>query len=568
MKTKKNKSNTEKPIRLLPAIIIVVMQWIGWMVAPIFIYGAMATATMTFSALLGGLAIIIWWLFFSRTPRLERLIVLAVLALALFILPQFSHESIRTGMVGLMFFVYALPTLSLVLILWIMVSKNFPQRKKLLTMSLAIFISCGIWLSVRSGGLSSNAKADFSWRWKEVSNESFLSQKVDPHTSTLSTNTIAEWPGFRGPNRDGIVHGSKIETDWSTSPPKELWRRPVGAGCSSFASQGDFIFTQEQRDEYELVSCYNLFTGEPVWLHKDSTRFYDQHAGAGPRSTPTLNQGRIYTLGATGIINVLDGGNGSLFWSKNAANDTDSKDSGWGFTSSPLVVNETVVVASAGNLIAYNTNSGEEIWTYSDSTDSYSSAHLLKINGENQIAFLSGNGATGLDIENGKPLWYHSWPAETRILQPVILANQDFIINSGQKKGLRRIKLTNQIDGWHTEELWTSNRMRPDFNDFVFHKGHIFGFDGPNIACLEVENGQRKWRGSRYGGQMILLADQELLLILSEKGEIVLVKADPNEYIELGKIEAINGKTWNHPVLVKGILLVRNAKEMVAYRLN
>lgn len=568
MKTIKNKATTEKPIRLLPAIIIVTIQWIGWLVVPNFIYGAMATATMTISALLGGLAIIIWWSFFSRTPRLERLIVLAVIALALLIIPQFSHDSIKTGMMGLMFFVFALPGLSLALLLWLMFSKNLTQAKKLLTMTLVIFISCGIWLSVRSGGLSGNAKADFSWRWNEPNNESFLLQKAEPVTSAFSTNTIADWPGFRGPNRDGIVYGSKIKTDWSTSPPKELWRRTVGAGCSSFAVQGDFIFTQEQRDEYEVVSCYNLLTGESIWIHKDSTRFYDQHAGAGPRSTPTISQGKIYTLGATGIINVLDAGNGSRLWSKNAATDTDSKDSGWGFTSSPLVIKEMVIVAAAGNLIAYNTYTGKEIWTYSDSTDSYSSAHLLEINGQNQIVFLSGNGATGIDAENGKSLWNHTWPAETRILQPALLATQEFIINSGQKKGLRKVRLTKESVGWQARELWTSNRMRPDFNDFVVHKGHIYGFDGPSIACIDLENGRRKWRGSRYGGQMILLAEQELLIILSEKGEIVLAKADPIGYNELGKIEAINGKTWNHPVLVNDILLVRNAKEMVAYLLN
>ena len=560
----------QKPLRLWPGVVIVMLQWLVRFGIPIVVPDAIAFGV--FGGLLGGLAIVVWWAFFSRASRIERWGAVVLMIVALVATSRIIHESIETAMMGMMFAVYAIPLLSLAFVVWALASRRLSDVPRRAVMVATILLASGVWTLLRTDGMTGDARHDFAWRWAETSEERLLAQAGDDPTAHPSTPTATEtgayWPGFRGLNRDGIIRDVRIETNWSASPPVELWRRPIGPGCSSFAVRSDFLYTQEQRGDDEVVSCYNLTTGDPVWIHRDSARFWDSHAGAGPRSTPTLSNGRVYTFGATGILNVLDADDGTVVWSRNAASDADAKDSGWGFASSPLVVDDVVIVAATGKLVAYDLATGDPRWFGPDGGDSYSSPHLLRIDGVTQILLMSGVGATSLTPVNGKLLWEYPWPRGTRIVQPALTANGDVLISAGERKGMRRIAVTHGPEGWNIEERWTSVRLRPNFNDFVVHKGHAFGFEGHSLVCIDVEDGNRKWKGGRYGGQLVLLADQDLLLVLSEKGELALVEAAPDQFTELTRFPAIEGKTWNHPVLVGDVLLVRNAQEMAAFRLS
>jgi outer membrane protein assembly factor BamB len=335
--------------------------------------------------------------------------------------------------------------------------------------------------------------------------------------------------------------------------------------------RGDLLYTQEQRGDDELVSAYRVSTGQPVWRHRDAVRFWESNGGAGPRGTPTVGNGRVYAFGATGILNALDADTGAVLWTRNVGAEAGKEVPFWGFSSSPLVVDDVVIIAAASRLAAYDAATGQPKWFGPDGGGGYSSPHLATLDGVRQVVLLTSKGATSVLPSNGTVLWEHAWPGGTPIMQPALTGDGDLLITvTGAAAGLgtRRISVTQASGGWTTEERWTSIGLKPYFNDFVVHNGHAFGFDGNILACIDLADGTRKWKGGRYGnGQLVLLGDQNLLLIASEEGDLVLVSATPDTFTEIAKVPALGGKTWNHPVVIGDLLLVRNGQEMAAFRL-
>jgi len=565
-----NIPTTEKPNRLLPGIIIVAVQWLIRFGIPFIIPSDIATQLGVFGGLLGGLAIVIWWAFFSRANKLDRWSAIGFMIITFFATSFFLHFSIQTAMMGLMYSVYAIPLLSLAFVAWAVLSRKLSVKLQRITMFATILIACSVWTLLRTDGMSGNSRNDFAWRWSKTAEEKLLAKtndaniKISPDLAALDTK--AEWPGFRGINRDGIINGIKIKTDWKATPPVELWRQSVGPGCSSFAIQGNVFFTQEQRGEDEVVSCYTLNTGKLVWKHSDKARFYDSHAGAGPRSTPTLAGGRVYTLGGTGILNALNASDGTKIWTRDAAAENKVEVLGWGFCGSPIVIDNVVIISLSGKLVAYDTANGNPIWNCPDGGNSYSSPHLVTIDGVKQVIMMSKTGALSVEPASGKQLWKYDWPITDRILQPAVVSETDLLF-ALETQALRRINITHKQEEWLVKEVWTTDQMKLNFNDIIIHKGYAYGFDGPSIACIDLKDGKRMWKGAPYRGWLLLLSDQDLLIVLTEKGDIALVEAKPEQFNALVKIPAIKGKTWNHPALARDVLLVRNAEEMAAFRL-
>jgi outer membrane protein assembly factor BamB len=523
--------------------------------------------------LVGALAILVWWLFFSRRPWPERLGAIALMVAAFIVTKPLLHVSIATAGQGNLFYIFAIPLLGLAFVVWAALARGVSGGARWASMTATIFLSCLVWTLLRTEGVSGDGQSDLAWRWSKTPEERLLAEAGDLPAAPVPAPvaTEADWPGFRGPGRDSVVRGVRVESDWTKSPPVELWRRPIGPGWSSFAVASDLLYTQEQRGDEEVVACYNARTGEPVWIHRDAVRFYESNGGAGPRGTPTLKDGRVYSFGATGILNALDAGDGTVVWSRDVASDSDKEVPGWGFASSPIAVDDVVIVAASGKLVGYDLATGEPRWFATDGGGSYSSPHLLTIDGVEQVVLLNASGAISVAPGDGTLLWEHSWPG-FRIVQPTVIADGDLLISSSDAMGgisTRRLAIAHGAGGWTVRERWTSRGLKPYFNDMVVHDGHAFGFDGRILSCIDLENGERKWKGGRYGhGQLVLLRDQGLLLVLSEEGELALVEGTPEQFTELARFPALEGKTWNHPVLVSNLLFVRNGEEMAAFRLS
>jgi outer membrane protein assembly factor BamB len=585
-----------KPLRLWPGVVFAVIAGLGYalVVARVYVnYGILV-------GLVGGLLILLWWLLFSRARWYERIGAIVVIAVATYAQKYLVHPSIAGGAMGYMSYFLAIPMLSAALVGWAAVGRRLSPRLQTAAVLGAAVLGCLPWMLLRTGGMSGTGTPDIHWRWSPTPEDTLLALAPDdpaPGPASAAAPAVetptpappaaptpapaapppivktkpAEWPGFRGPDRDDVVRGVKVATDWSQSPPSELWRHPVGPGWSSFAVNGDLMYTQEQRGGDEVVSCYRMSTGKPVWRHRDATRFWESNAGAGPRGTPAIRDGRVYALGATGVLNSLDALTGAVIWSRNATSDTKVKIPMWGISSSPLVVEDVVIVATGGRLAAYDITNGNLRWSGPGSGMSYSSPHLATIDGVTQVLFLTAPGAIGVDPGTGKVLWQHAWEGGA-IVQPAMTAEGDILVNAismSGGEGMRRIGVAHQGGAWTVQERWTSRGLKPYFNDFVVHKGYAYGFDGSILSCIDLADGTRKWKGGRYGaGQLMLLADQDLLLLIAEEGELALVSATPDGYKEVARAPALEGKTWNHPVLVRDVLLVRNDHEMAAFRLT
>jgi len=601
-------STEQRTLRLWPGVVAVTLQWLLLFGLPIVMPDA--TPFGMIGAVLGGLAVLVWWLFFSRAPQVERWAALALMIVAGLLTPPILHPSIRGGMMGMMFGFFVVPTLSLGLVIGAVAGARLAAGPRRATLAATILLGCGVWPMLRTDGITGVGRPQITLRWAKTPEQKLLVRSsIEPvaapapplkqtpvavpavppdreaamhaaakpaviastiPTPKVETMTGADWPGFRGAHRDDTVTGVRIKTDWASSPPVEVWRKPVGPGWSSFAVHDGRAYTQEQRGDFEVVACYNLTTGEPVWIHRDATRFWESNGGAGPRATPTLAGGRVYTFGATGILNALDARDGAVVWTRNAATDAGVKTPEWGFASSPLVLDDAALIAVAGRLASFDRSTGNPRWLGPVEPVSYSSPHLATLGGVQQVLLMTGESLISVAPADGKVLWKYPFSTST-IVQPALTADGGVLIASMGMTGgtgVRRLAIALGPSGWTTEEQWTSTALKPYFNDFVVHNGHAFGFDGSILSCIDLQDGKRNWKGGRYGyGQLLLLSDQDLLLVVSEEGELALVSATPGQFTELARVPAVEGKTWNHPVLAGDILLVRNGQEMVAFRL-
>lgn len=566
----------ERRLRLWPGVVVVVLQWLVIVAGDWF-----STDPMTqffarmWAPLVGAGAVVLWWLIAARARWLDRLLIPLACA-ALGAVAFFSYHP-SFGVFGLI--LYAIPVVTTVWVVWLLVTPFLRWPVRRLALLLLIVLAWQYFALLRLEGVTGGMSPTLAYRWQRTAEEQFLTEHAGREPVGDQSNAASaklgpgDWPGFRGPERDGRCAGVRIDTDWKQRPPRLLWRHRVGPGWSSFALVGARLYAQEQRGPNEVVVCYDANSGSELWVHEDAARFTEVAAGPGPRATPTFHEGNIYAQGAAGRLNCLDAATGQPRWSRDLIADTGATTPTWGFAASPLVAQGLVTVYAGGpdgkSVAAYHAASGDPAWFAGDGKDTYCSTHLARLGGAAQVLIATGAGLTSFDPLHGTILWQHDWPVDqnmNRVVQPALVGNDDVLLGTGFTFGVRRLHIGREGNTWTAANVSTIKSIKPYFNDLVVHRGHIFGFDGSFLTCVSLEDGKGKWKARGYGnGQVLLLADQDLLLVLSEKGEVALVDAVPAAHTERARFQAIEGKTWNHPVVAHGKLLVRNGEEAACY---
>ncbi|MGL4551172.1 MAG: PQQ-binding-like beta-propeller repeat protein [Gemmataceae bacterium] len=565
-------------LRLWPGVLIVAMMWAaillpGRLIEMNPMIGFMLAMYAPVSAALG---LCVWYAFFSRRPWAESLgIPAAFLALGAGSV-ALAHETFR----GFGHMLYGVPTVVSVWVGWLVLTGWLGWSWRRAGLLLGFLIVWGGCTLIRMDGVSGDFSPTLSLRWTATTEDTYQAQPVAPLPQAAGEAVTAgpvDWVGFRGPKMDGVRTGVTVGTGWEQDPPKELWKRRIGPGWGAITVVGDRAYTQEQRTkEEEAVVCLDANTGEPRWVHADPVRFNETVAGPGPRATPTFADGRVYALGAKGLLNCLDAATGKKLWSQDVAKDSGADVPTWGFSASPTVAYGLVTVYAGGKdgkaVLAYDAKTGDPKWTAGTGLNSYCSTQPMKLCGAEVLTVPTGYGLTVLDPKTGKVLMEYEWKiAEgmARCCQAVAVGPDEVVFGAGFGEGTRRLKLTRSADGTFTaEQLWATKKLNPYYNDHVAHAGHLYGIDGIFLVCIDLATGDLKWKARGYdAGQMMLLADQGMLLVVSEKGKVALVKATPESHQRVAQIDAIQGKTWNHPAVAGGRLFVRNGEWAAAYRL-
>ncbi len=381
------------------------------------------------------------------------------------------------------------------------------------------------------------------------------------------------WTDFRGPLRDGHYRERPIVTEWPASGLKPIWKQPVGAGYASFVIARGRAFTIEQRGAQEVVAAYDVPTGRELWTNAWTAAFREMMGGDGPRATPTWADGRVYALGAQGELRSIEEASGRTVWRINILDDTGAKNLPWGMAASPLVVDNTVVVLPGGSnkqsIVAYDRHTGARAWSAEGDQQSYSSPMLVTLAGVRQILVFSASRLMGLSPDGSKLLWSYPWKTQFDInaSQPLVVGDNRVFVSTGYGTGAAMLELTASGDTLSAKEVWKSIRMKNQFSSSVLHDGYIYGLDEAILACIDASTGDLKWKGGRYGYGQVMLANGHLI-VLTDDGDLVLVRATPERHEERVRFSVLNGKTWNHPAIADGYLLVRNLAEMAAFDLR
>lgn len=375
----------------------------------------------------------------------------------------------------------------------------------------------------------------------------------------------ADWPQFRGPNRDGISPEAAVLKSWPASGPKVLWKAPLGEGYSQVVSAKGRLFTLAQQGEEQVALAFDGATGKRLWRTRID-REYNDGQGDGPRSTPTVDGELVYVLSAHGKLAALRAANGQAAWQHDLRAEYGANPPQWGVSTSPLVEGNLLIVNVGGSgnksIVAFDKTNGKPVWTSQGDGAGYSAPIAITVRGVRQVIVFTADAILSISPKDGRLFWRSGWKTDYDVnaATPIFLPPDKLFVSSGYGTGSALL----QINRTNVAEVWRSRGMKNQFSSSVLHDGILYGFDNSTFKAIDAATGKERWKQRGFGHGSLILAGGHLI-VLSDRGKLALVQATPEEYRELGNAQVIDGKCWTSPSLADGRLYVRNEEELIAF---
>lgn len=378
-------------------------------------------------------------------------------------------------------------------------------------------------------------------------------------SSAWQESSGLDWPYWRGPDRTGISRETGWKARWSTEP-LVAWRAKVGTGFSSFAVAGGRAFTTGNASDMDTVFCFDAGTGKELWKYSYPADLGDKYFEGGTAATPTVDGSHLFTLSRWGDLFCFDASNGRIIWSKNVQKETRAPIPDWGFSGSP-VVHENLVLLNVGESgLALEKATGKTVWKSANRDSGYSTPFPMRRDSRWIMLIGSGQAYLAVDILTGREIWRVKWVTEYGVnaADPIVHGDQIFI-SSGYNKGAALLKWT----GAEPETIWKSKVMRNQINSSVLLDGNLFGIDGDTeraaLKCVDWATGAEKWSERSVGAGALMAADGKLI-VLSERGELLIAPASASGFKPSGRMQVFGGKSWTAPVLANGRVYCRNSR--------
>jgi outer membrane protein assembly factor BamB len=373
----------------------------------------------------------------------------------------------------------------------------------------------------------------------------------------------ADWPNWRGPNHNGVSDETGWVTTWPAEGPKVLWKTSIGTGFSSMAVSNGRVYAMGNIDDSDILYCFQADTGKEIWRKSYRCPLFKKNHEGGPAATPTVSGDFVYTFSKNADAICFKAATGEVVWHKNLIKQLGIKNPTWYHASSPLIVDDLVIFNAGTQGVALNKTDGSLVWKNGDGPCGYATAVPFTVDNQKCVALFVSREIVAVVASTGKVLWHLSWRTSYDINAATpIISDDKMFISSGYNKGCALLKMDPPGAGKATE-VWRNKNMRNHCSSCVLWKGHIYGFDGQyggggKLTCLDFDTGQMKWSQGGMGTGSLMVADGKLI-ILGERGKLVIAEASPERFEQLASAQILTGKCWTVPVLANGRIYARNA---------